>query len=159
MSTCTSCWLQVTQHPAGAWENPGDPQLADTMLFFYPSALQAQTPGLISRRWCGFCWLSICCFPIFREKGNPQRIFLLTLKFLQSLHCFSLFLLGVKVLMSDVSFFSFFSHTYSNHLGGFGTQFNIIVTTALVLLHVILAEQISLPWWHGFGQTAQKSKW
>lgn len=48
--------------------------------FFNTCVLQALSAGLISRRWCGFCWLSICCFPIFREKGNPQRIFLLTLK-------------------------------------------------------------------------------
>lgn len=74
-------------------------------IFFYTSALHGLSPGLISRRWCGFCWLSICCFPIFRGKGNPQRIFLLTLKFLQSLHCFSLFSLGVKSLDEWCRFF------------------------------------------------------
>lgn len=55
------------------------------------------------------------------------------LRFVQSCHCVSLLLFSVKeVLMSDISYVSFFSHTCRKHLGSFVTQFNIIVTTTLV---------------------------
>lgn len=62
------------------------------------------------------------------------------------------------VLMSWwVIFLLFFF--YINHLGSFVTQFNTIVTTNLVWLHVILAGQISLLQWHGFGETPSTENW
>lgn len=142
VSTCTSSWLGTAQVLApqrspDAWDSLEKSMAPRHHLglcaFFFLSALQAFSLGRMSRKCCVFCWLSMYHFLIFREKASPQRCGCFhALMFLQSLHCFFLLLLSVKVLMSDVSLISFFNHTFHNHLGSFVAQFKFIVTTTVI---------------------------
>lgn len=166
MSICTSCWLgaawlQVPQHTPDAWENPGIHSLyipcRASCIFFLTQVPCKLCPQALSQGGdVGFVDYPSASSQFSGKKESTQSFFSLLWSF------YSLFIASCSsflVLMSWWVIFLFLFFFYINHLGSFVTQFNTIVTTNLVWLHVILAGQISLLQWHGFGETPSTENW